>query len=156
MEPILCKNCFEFFSPSPRHKDQKYCMKPACRRARKAALKRHKMDTDPKFKKDQSLSNKKWAQNNPGYWKEYLRNNPKKAERNRALQTVRNRRRAEKRENQVRTKTKVIAKVDASISNNSTLLGRYWVVPVIAKVDASKVNIYEISKPYQWLQRGTR
>ena len=124
-------------------------MKPACRRAKKAAWKRLKMDTDPKFKKDQYLINKKWAQNHPGYWKAYRSRNPKKAERNRALQTVRNRRRAEKRKNKARGKTKVIAKVDASIFNNFTLVGRFWVVPVIAKVDALKVNIFEISKPYQ-------
>jgi hypothetical protein len=124
-------------------------MKPECRRAKKAAWKRHKMDTDPKFKEDQKLTNKKWAQNNPGYWKEYRKNNPKKAERNRALQTVRNRRRAEKRKNKAEDKSKVIAKVDASISDNFKLLGRFWVIPVIAKVDALKVNMYEISKPYQ-------
>jgi len=79
MEPILCHNCFEFFPPSPRHKHQKYCMKPACRRAKKAAWKRLKMDTDPKFKKDQYLINKKWAQNHPGYWKAYRRRNPRKS-----------------------------------------------------------------------------
>ncbi len=149
MEPILCNNCFEFFPPSPRHKNQTYCMKPECRRAKKAAWKRHKMDTDPKFKEEQYLINKKWAQNRPGYWKEYRAKHPKKTERNRVLQTVRNRRRAEKRENKARTETKVIAKVDASISNNFRLLGRFWLIPVIAKVDALKVNIYEISKPYQ-------
>ncbi len=59
MEPILCANCFEFFPPSPRHKDQTHCMEPECRRAKKAAWKRHKMDTDPKFKEDQKLINKK-------------------------------------------------------------------------------------------------
>ena len=149
MEPILCHNCLDFFPPSPRHKHQKYCMKPACRRAKKAAWKRLKMDTDPKFKEEQYLVNKKWAQNHPGYWKAYRRRNPKKAERNRALQTVRNRRRAEKRKTRARTGTKVIAKVDASISNNFTLVGRFFLVPVIAKVDALKVNIFEISRPYQ-------
>ena len=149
MEPILCKNCFGFFPPSPRHKDQKYCMKPECRRAKKADWKRHKMNTDPKFQEDQYLANKKWAENHPGYWKDYRDNNPDKAERNRTLQIVRNRRRAERRNNNAKTETKVIAKVDPSKSNNITLLGRFWVVPVIAKVDALKVNIYEISKPYQ-------
>lgn len=124
-------------------------MKPACRRAKKAAWKRLKMDTDPKFKEEQYLVNKKWAQNHPGYWKAYRRRNPKKAERNRALQTVRNRRRAEKRKTRARTGTKVIAKVDASISSDFTLLGRFFLVPVIAKVDALKVNIFEISRPYQ-------
>ncbi len=124
-------------------------MKPECRRAKNAAWKRHKMATDPKFKEDQKLINKKWAQSHPDYWKEYRKNNPKKVERNRALQTVRNRRRAEKRESESKGKTKVIAKVDSSISNNFALLGRFWVIPVIAKVDALKVNIYEISRPYQ-------
>ena len=124
-------------------------MKPACRRAKKAAWKRLKMDTDPKFKEEQYLINKKWAQNHPGYWKAYRRRNPRKAERNRALQTIRNRLRAEKRKNRARTDTNVIAKVDASISNNFTLLGRFFLVPVIAKVDALKVNIFEISRPYQ-------
>jgi len=149
MEPILCKNCFEFFPSSPRHKDQNYCMKPECRRAKKAACKRRRMDAEPKFKEEQQLTNKKWAQNRPGYWKDYRKKNPKKAERNRALQTLRNRRRAEKRKNKANDKTKVIAKVDPSIPNNFRLLGQFWVVPVIAKVDPSKVNMYEISKPYK-------
>jgi hypothetical protein len=149
MEPILCANCFEFFPPSSRHKDQTHCMKSACRRAKKVVWKRNKMDTDPKFKEEQKLINKKWAQNHPGYWKEYRKKNPKKAERNRALQTLRNRRRVAKRKNKANDKTKVIAKVDTSISNNFALLGRFWVIPVIAKVDALKVNIYEISRPYQ-------
>jgi len=149
MEPILCHNCLTFFPPSPRHKHQKYCMKPACRRAKKAAWKRLKMEKDPKFKEEQYLINKKWAQNHPGYWKAYRHRNPKKAERNRALQTIRNRLQAGKRKNRARTDTNVIAKVDASISNHFTLVGRFWVVPVIAKVDALKVNIFEISRPYQ-------
>jgi hypothetical protein len=75
MEPILCKNCFEFFPSSPRHKDQNYCMKPECRRAKKATCKRRRMDAEPKFKEEQQLINKKWAQNRPGYWKEYRKKN---------------------------------------------------------------------------------
>ena len=93
MEQILCCHCYDFFTPSPRHKNQRYCMEPQCRRAKKAAWKRHKMATDPDFKLDQKLSNKKWAQNNPGYWKKYRKGNPEKAERNRILQVIRNRRR---------------------------------------------------------------
>ena len=78
MEPVVCLNCYEFFPPSPRHKNQRYCMKPPCRRAKKAAWKRHKMATDPDFKLDQKLSNQKWAQNKPGYWKDYRERIPKK------------------------------------------------------------------------------
>jgi len=123
-------------------------MKPECRRAKKAAWKRHKMATDPDFKLDQKLSNKKWAQNNPGYWKEYRRKNPEKAERNRILQIIRNRRRPNSRNNNANADIPLIAKVDASISNNFKMVGQFWLVPVIAKVDALKVNIFEISSPY--------
>lgn len=90
MEQIPCIHCYDFFTPSPRHKNQCYCMKPECRKAKKAAWKRHKMATDPNFKRDQKLSNQKWSKNNHGYWKEYRKKNPKKAERNLMLQTIRN------------------------------------------------------------------
>ena len=106
------------------------------------------MATDPDFKRDQKLSNKKWAQNNPGYWKEYRRKNPEKAERNRILQGIRNRRRSSNRKKNANTDIPLIAKVDASISNNLKVVGQFWLVPVIAKVDALKVNIFEISSPY--------
>jgi len=123
-------------------------MKPPCRRAKKAAWKRHKMATDPDFKLDQKLSNKKWAQNNPGYWKDYRQQNPEKAQRNRILQSVRNRRRAKQGKTECKVDAPLIAKVDASIANNFKLLGQFYLVPVIAKVDALKVNIFEISTPY--------
>jgi hypothetical protein len=34
--------------------------------------------------------------------------------------------------------------VDASIINQFKVVGQYWLVPVIAKVDALKVNIFDI------------
>jgi hypothetical protein len=98
------------------------------------------MKTDPDFKDNQRISNKKWAANHPGYWKNYRLIHPEKAERNRILQRLRNRRR--------RCPTAVIAKVDSSTSRKYNLIGRYWLVPMIAKVDALKVNIVEIPSPY--------
>ncbi len=124
-------------------------MKPECRRAKKASWKRHKMDTDPKFKADQKLINKKWAQNNPEYWKNYRKNNSEKTERNQALQKVRNLKRTVNQRKRSATESDLIAKVDSSIPYKNHLVGRFWVIPVIAKVDSLKVNIYEISKPYQ-------
>ena len=144
MEQIICCHCYDFFTPSPRHKNQCYCKKPECRKAKKAAWKRHKMATDSDFKLDQKLSNKKWAQNNPGYWRKYHRENPEKAERNRMLQTIRNRRRSNNQGKNENTDSPLIAKVDASISNNFKMVGQFWLLPVIAKVDALKVNIFEI------------
>jgi hypothetical protein len=97
MEPVICVNCYDFFPPSPRHKNQSYCMKPECRWAKKAAWKRTQMRTVASFHQDQRLSNQKWAQNNRDYWTRYRKRNPDKADRNRILQRIRNNRRAANR-----------------------------------------------------------
>jgi hypothetical protein len=142
MEQIVCCCCGDVFERSVRHKNQCYCPKPECHRARKAAWKRYKMRSDPDYKFNQALSNKKWAKAHPGYWQDYRRRHPDKAQRNRMLQTIRNRRRRTKAQN--RSNEELIAKVDASIVNNLKIVGQYWLVPVIAKVDALKVNIFDI------------
>jgi len=107
------------------------------------------MRTDPDYRLNQKMSNKKWAEAHPGYWKVYRKNNPKKAERNRILQTIRNRRRPKKHKTDVKVDPSLIAKVDTSITDKIKVVGQFWMVPVIAKVDALKVNIYEIPKAYQ-------
>jgi hypothetical protein len=124
-------------------------MKPPCRCAKKAAWKRTKMKTDPKFRQDQRLSNQKWAQNNPGYWSRYRKRHPEKAEKNRILQKIRNKRRNLKRQRCAGNDPVLIAKVDASKSKNISMVGQFWLVPMIAKVDALKVNIVEIPEPYR-------
>jgi hypothetical protein len=136
MEQIPCCHCGNFFAPSPRHKNQGYCSKPACRRARKAAWKRNKMQTDPDYRYNRKLANQKWSQQHPGYWKTY-----------RILQQVRNRRRS--RRCQANGDENLIAKVDASIFHKNRLIGQFYLVPVIAKVDPLKVNIFDISSPYR-------
>ena len=85
------------------------------------------------------MSNKKWAEANLGYWKEYRKKNPEKAERNRILQTIRKRRRSKKKQG---VDTSLIAKVDTSMSNKVKVVGEFWMVPVIAKVDSLKSRFY--------------
>lgn len=153
MEEVPCCHCGSFFTPSPKHKSQNYCMRPDCRRARKAAWKREKMRLDPDFKLDQQLANKKWANANPDYWKDYRSRNKEKVERNRQLQTIRNRRRKAGPKGAPTGSVVVIAKVDASKPHKINPLGQYYLVPVIAKVDALKVRIYEISECCAQLQR---
>ena len=148
MEQIPCCNCADFFTPSPRHKTQTYCMKPACRGAKKAAWKRNKMRADPDYRYDKKLANQKWARAHPGYWKNYRDEHPEYVERNRILQTIRNRR-SRSRNDQQDGGERLIAKVDASIFNKNSLVGQFYLVPVIAKVDALKVNIFDISDPYR-------
>lgn len=81
------------------------------------------MKTDPDYRLNQGLSQKQWAKANAGYWKQYRRKNPDKAQRNRILQTIRNR----KARGQP-----LDAKIETSL---------------IAKMDALKVNILKIPTP---------
>jgi hypothetical protein len=143
MEQVLCVYCGDYFDPSPRHKSQTACKKVKCQRARKAAWQRHKIKTDPDYRFNQKVCQKQWAEANPGYWKEYRKKNPEKAERNRILQAIRNRR---ARSSPLKRKTdmSVIAKMDASKPDNFEVLGQFWMVPVIAKMDTLKVNILKI------------
>lgn len=142
MDDIPCLHCTKFFTP--RNKDQNYCSKPTCQRARRAAWQKNKMATDPEYKAGQQLSNEKWKRNTPQYWREYRERNPKKAERNRNLQRIRNKRRKNKSE-QVASSEAVIAKMDASNRRSVGFSGQYWLVPLIAKMDASKVFIHFVS-----------
>ncbi len=140
MEEIVCCSCGDLCERSVRHKNQCYCPKPGCQRARKAAWKRYKMRTDPDYRFNQRLSSQTWAKAHPGYWRAYRKRHPEKAERNRLLQAIRNRR----RRHPLQADPRLIAKVDASIVNRFKTVGQYWLVPVIAKVDALKVNIFEV------------
>jgi len=143
MEPVFCVHCTQEFTP--RNRLQSYCGKSKCQRARKAAWQRIKIKTDPDYRAAKKLSHQKWAANNPGYWKNYRADHPEKAERNRMLQTIRNRRRLKA----AASGHSAIAKMDASNSLDFNPIGQFWLVPVIAKLDARKVNIYTMPEPWR-------
>lgn len=132
MDPIPCPCCDTFFVP--RNKLQIFCSRPGCQRARKNLWQKHKLATDPEYKKDQHLAQQKWLFNNLGYWKNYRRENPEKVYRNRSLQKIRN--------HKAQTgKTIGIAKMDARKPHNQGLIGQFWLVPAIAKMDPVKIFI---------------
>jgi len=139
MEQIQCTYCGDYFDPSLRHRNQTACKKTGCQRAKKAERQRHKLKIDPIYKASQKISQKQWAKANPGYWKKYREENPEKAERNRILQAIRNRK---------ARSSHSVAKMDASKSGNFQTLGQYWLIPVIAKMDALKVNIVKVPIRY--------
>jgi len=143
MEKILCVYCGDLFDPSPRHKNQTACKKPKCQKARKADWQRHKMKIDPVYKASQEISRKQWAKANPDYWKKYRHKNPRKAERNRVFQAVRNRK-ARSKDCIAKMDPSMIAKMDSSKSEQFQALGQFWLIPVIAKMDPLKVNIVKI------------
>jgi hypothetical protein len=96
------------------------------------------MKTDSDYRTQQRLSQQKWLQNHPDYWRRYRQRNPDKTERNRALQHIRNRRRQ-------KPAGDLIAKMDARKFCHFELMGQFYLVPLIAKMDVSKVNIYTIT-----------
>ncbi len=67
----------------------------------------------------------------------------KKAERNRILQAIRNRK-ARSSDSDEKMDSSLIAKMDASKFDNFQALGQFWIVPLIANMDALKVNIIRI------------
>ncbi len=142
----LCIYCGDMFELSPRHNNQTCCVRAACQKAKKAEWQRRKMKTDPEYRASQKVSQGKWAQSTPRYWKEYRKNHPEKAERNRLLQAVRNRRAKARRIGAKMDASGLIAKMDASKPSNIKVAGRYWLVPVIAKMDALEANIVVISR----------
>ena len=84
------------------------------------------MRTDEEFRLNRQLSNRKWLKANPDYWKQYRHEHPEKVDRNRQLQIIRNRSRRQAPKN-----------------------GPAGGDGVIAKIDALKVRIYEITVPYR-------
>ena len=143
MEQILCVYCGDLFDASPRHKNQIACKKPQRQSDKKAEWQRRKMRTDPIYSAGQNISQKQWNRANPGYWKQYRKNNPEKAERNRILQAIGNRK-ARSSDSGEKMDSSLIAKMDASKFDNFQALGQFWIVPVIANMDALKVNIIRI------------
>lgn len=87
-----CAHCGRFFIPNPRVKDQSYCGRKECQRARKTRWQREKMKTDPEYQANQRESQRSWRERNPGYWKQYRMRHPDYAMRNRLLQRHRDKR----------------------------------------------------------------
>lgn len=143
---IFCSNCAELFTPSSRHGNQTFCMKPQCRKARKASLQREKMKTDPDYRADQKLSKKKWSASRPDYWKEYRKDNSDKAERNRLLQTVRNGKRKKGKEAATRDASRPSARKAAWGKETFSVCGRCWLIPMSPKAAPLDVRIVTISR----------
>lgn len=141
MESIPCLCCGTFFVP--RNKKQNYCSEHACQCKRKARWQKNKLATDPDYKETQRLADNKWHESTPDYWRRYRDRNPAKAKRNRLLQKTRNMKQRTKQALEP-SKSMDIAKMDARKSKKTyhgELSGEYWLIPIIAKMDARKIFI---------------
>src|SRR6056297_1706687 len=94
---IQCKHCHRWVPANPRLKNQHYCNRKKCQRARKAEWQRTRLKIDPQYKIHQDEAKAKWRGKNSGYSKQYRNDNPKYCERNRELQKKRD----QKRQNRI-------------------------------------------------------
>jgi hypothetical protein len=124
MKEKRCAHCGCRLNLNPRAKDQRYCGRKECQRARKRAWQKNKMATDPDYRANQQECNKAWKARNPDYWRNYRKTHPRYTERNRLLQKARRSRR--------------VAKMDASVADSFVRTGTYWLIPEagVAKMDA--------------------
>lgn len=124
---IRCAHCGCLFEPNPRIKNQRYCRKKECQRARKSLWQKRKLADDPAYRGNQRDCERRWHKQRSDFWKDYRNRHPEYCERNRLLQRYRNTKRRPAR----------IATMDASKPASSLAPGSYYLVPVIATMDAS-------------------
>jgi hypothetical protein len=130
---VVCNCCGRIFIRSPRNKNQNYCSNPECQRKRKSLWQKNKMASDASYRLNHKTSQQKWIRGNPDYWKKYRKRKPDKAKRNRELQIIRNRKNRD---------PSLIAKMDASETRRLQAFGKFYLVPVIAKMDAIIVSMF--------------
>lgn len=137
-KPCLC--CQRRFSPHPAVRDQQYCRDPECQKARKRKWQKEKLSGDGDYRANQAEAQRQWRRRNKDYWREYRRENPGYAERNRLGQKERNRR---------RRSGGGVAKMDELQGKTVIRSGRYRLVllgaPEIAKMDELIVELGVIS-----------
>ena len=142
MKPKLrCVHCRRRFIANPRVKDQKYCNRICCQRARKTLWQRRKMATDAAYRQNQKDSHQSWQIKNPDYWRQYRDGHPQYCERNRMLQKQRDAKR----------RARHLAKMDALKRLKSINPGAYYLIPCnagLAKMDALTQKINLIPETY--------
>jgi hypothetical protein len=142
-----CRHCRCLFIPDPRNKDQKFCSKPECQKARKRLWQRRKTREEA-YRLNQQDAQKNWQQNNPGYWKQYRRQHPAYTKRNREKQQVRNR-----LKRTMASISKQIANMDPFSDKNNNITGYYGLISVqdlvIAKMEAKIIKITELPDGYK-------
>ena len=131
-----CVHCGRLYNANARVKNQKYCSRDICQRARKRRWQQRKMATDGDYRQNRKESQQMWQTRHPSYWQQYRERHPQYCERNRMLQKQRDAKR----------RAKHLAKMDALKQLKSIKAGTYYLIPCIgnlAKMDAltQKINV---------------
>jgi hypothetical protein len=145
MEERRCAACGEAFRPCPRVRDQSYCGKEECRRARRRRWQRAKRQEDADYRDNQARAHRVWAAENSTYWQAYRSGHPEyvQADREGAKRRKRDRgRRA--------VEASGFVKMDSIGAFSSVPSGTYLLVPQgeerFVKMDSIMVEITLLSK----------
>jgi hypothetical protein len=143
-----CKHCGRSFVINSRRPDQKYCAQKECQRARKNDWQRQKLASDEDYRCNQSACRTNWLKHNTGYWKQYRKNHPEYAQRNREKQRERN---LNRRRSSDRPIASSVAKMDAKNRQKVLISGYYKLIPVsdipFANMEPIIVRIHETAYP---------
>ena len=74
MKTFKCRSCHRERPANPKVKEQNYCGRADCQRARRREWQRKKMATDLDYRENQRNSQKQWQEKNPDYWRDYRKN----------------------------------------------------------------------------------
>lgn len=138
-----CVHCGDEFEPDSRVKDQRYCKKEECQKARRALWQKERLRDDPDYKDNQKRCWKEWYSRHPGYYREYRGKNTKYAEANRLRQKLRDMKRRKS------GLDKLLAKMD-SIDNRLCRRngGTFKLIPkdskLLAKMDVMTVELIPV------------
>jgi hypothetical protein len=91
--PRCCPYCQQALRPSPRRPDQTVCSRDECQARRRNDYRRRKRQTDPEYAEVVRDSRRKWRAAHPDYQKQYWRDHPEAAARNRQQQRQRDQKR---------------------------------------------------------------
>ena len=133
-------HCGRLFDPDPRVKNQRYCGEKACQRARKRKWQKEKLAVDPDYKANQRDCQIDWHTRHPGYYRKYRQEHPRYCQRNTLLQGCRN------------AKARVIATMDAFKPAPFNKPGAFYLLPLIATMDASAQKVLLIPMGYDPLK----
>lgn len=133
---IRCAHCGCLVPANSKCKNQKYCGEKECQRARKRKWQKQKMETDADYRANQKDCQLRWRENNPDYWRNYRKKNKQYCDRNRLQQKIRDSKRRSR---------SALAKMDTLNPENFQISGRYYLLPLLAKMDALEVDIVPIT-----------
>jgi hypothetical protein len=122
MSQRRCSFCQQQFAPSRFHPEQEACSAPACQRQRRHQNRKHKLVSDPEYRRTCRESARKWRARHPDYWPQYRTAKPASVERNRTQQQQRDRRR----------RLADLANNNSALDLKSSAAEIWWVAPAPA------------------------